>query len=88
MAEMVCGRNVLWPNRSVDESLLKRPESLISVQLSCGTVALYGPFPPPPLFLADHNEITTQGNTHLQPIIKRPIKSSDLNLVAIVPIFI
>ena len=84
---MVCGRNVLWRNRSVDESLLKRPESLISVQLSCGTVALYGPFPPP-FFLADHNEITTQGNTHLQPIIKWPIESSDLNLVAIPPIFI
>jgi hypothetical protein len=33
-------------------------------------------------------EITTQGNTHLQPIIKRTIERYDLNLVAIPPIFI
>ena len=33
------------------------------------------------------NEITTQGNTQLQPIIKRPIERCGLNLVAFPPIF-
>jgi len=28
MAEMVCGRNVLWPNRSVDETSRKRCNGL------------------------------------------------------------
>ena len=27
MAKMVCGRNILWPNRSVDETSLKHEDS-------------------------------------------------------------
>ena len=31
MAEMVCGRNVLWPNWSVDEMSLKHPDHLYHI---------------------------------------------------------